>query len=332
MAGKVALIFVFNHRYDKNIDVLDKMYEERFSNRYFLVPFYNGDRKNVIPVYENSFQFQGYLAQGLKHYFNETYEHYFFVADDLVLNPAINEHNYKTYFNLTEQSSFIPELFLLHEFTNNHTLRFNTYKSFFGRRQKLYWWRIKDVIKYRHKNEGVENEKEMPTRQQAQEQLAKHGYHVKPLTFADIYGWFPLPPYNKEKRQQALRFLYRLNRYNKEVTLDYPMVASYSDVLIVSSESIKKFCHYCGVFASNKLFVECAIPTALLLASDAVVTENDLDKRGQVWWGYTKKEAGEYEEEMQRYEYNLKDLLRHFPKEKLYIHPIKLSKWQTGIN
>ena len=75
----VALIIIYNHRYDKNISVLEKLYNSRFSDIYHLVPFYDGNKTNVIPVYENSFYFQNYVAQGLKSYFNEKYKHYFFI-------------------------------------------------------------------------------------------------------------------------------------------------------------------------------------------------------------------------------------------------------------
>ena len=329
--GKVALVFVFNHRYDKNIAVLEAMYKNRFSNIFHLVPFYDGDKENVIPVYENSYHFQGYMAQGFREYFRQEFEHYLFVADDLVINPAISENNYKEHFQLGDDTCFIPEIFSLHHFTNTHTLRFIPLKSALNTEEKLYWWRVKDIVKYRHINEGVENEKEMPSRKEATERLQKHGYAVKPLSFHDIYGYLPVSLGSKEKRQQTLRYLYRLNRYSKSFSLDYPLVASYSDIVIVSRNAIKKFCHYCGVFASNHLFVECAIPTALLLASENVITEKDIDKRGSIYWNYTNSETAAYEKEMEKYEYTLNRLIQHFPEDKLYIHPVKLSKWKTQL-
>src|SRR5580704_10569699 len=106
---EVALIIIYNHRYDKNIDILERIYGERFSNIYHLMPFYSGDKSNVIPVYEHSFYFQNYVAQGFKSYFKKEYSHYFFVADDMIINPVINEQNYATQLKLTETTSFIPE-------------------------------------------------------------------------------------------------------------------------------------------------------------------------------------------------------------------------------
>jgi len=116
--NKVALIIIYNHQYNKNIDVLEQIYKDRFSDIYHLVPFYNGKKTNVIPVYESSYYFQGYISQGFKSYFKEDYEHYFFVADDMILNPIINETNYRENLKLNSNTCFIPEFVNLHECEN----------------------------------------------------------------------------------------------------------------------------------------------------------------------------------------------------------------------
>ncbi len=330
MKRNVALIFVFNHRYDKNITILEKIYRERFTHIYYLVPFYDGDKPNVIPVYENSFYFQGYLSQGYKQYFGEKYEHFFFVADDLILNPSINENNYKEYFGLPEEASYIPGIFHLHNLANNNTLRFLAINNIQGKFTKWHWTRIKEAIPYRHGIYGAENTNEMPSYSEAEAILNSHGYRPQPLSYKDVYGGlFPLSATTDEKRKQLLRYLFYLRSYFKKFTLAYPLVASYSDILIVSASSMNKFIHYCGVFAVNRLFVEFAIPTALLLASAKVVTETDIGRKGDIYWTYTPAEATKYEQAMQPYHYDLGNLLLNFPKDRLYIHPVKLSKWKT---
>ncbi|MEP7142924.1 MAG: hypothetical protein ABI707_08640 [Ferruginibacter sp.] len=323
MPGKVALIFIFNHRYDKNIDILERMYKDRFSHIYHLVPFYDGDKPNVIPVYENSQHFQGYIAQGLTTYFEEGFEHYFFIGDDLVLHPQINENNYKDFFQISAGASFIPEVFHLHNLQNNDTLRFLPVRSI-GGKQKWYWCKIKEFIEsYKHGIKGVENNKEMPSFEEAKSIIKNHGYETKPFTYQDLYGdIFPLT-------SASVKYIDNLTSYFKKFQPSYPVVAAYSDIIIVSASGIKKFCHYCGVFATNKLFVEFAIPTALLLSSNEVVTEPKIGKRGKIYWLYTKEELIKFEEEMKPYNYKLNELLQRFPEDKLYIHPIKLSKWQT---
>lgn len=327
MRNNVALIIVFNHRYDKNIPVLERIYEGRFSNIYHLVPFYNGDKENVIPVYENSFRFQGYLAQGFKQYFNEAYEHYLFVADDLLLHPSINETNYREWFGLAKDAAFIPEIHELHNLANNDTLRFiPTQKK---NADKWYWWRLKQLIHYQPHNEGVETKGEMPSAADAEKRIRTHGYNVRPLRFEDVFGSrssFSDNPSAKDR----LKYWYKRWKHRNGFPLPYPIVGSYSDIVIVPKSAIKTFAHYCGVFAANGLFVEFAIPTALLLSCEKVVTEPSLGKRGLIYWAYTKEEAEAYAAALKPYNNSLVSLLANFPKDKLYIHPVKLSKWKEA--
>lgn len=85
--SRVALVLIYNHQYNENIEKLEAIYGPRFDQIYHLVPFYEGDRPNVIPVYEKSHYFQGYIAQAFSSFFSAHYDHYLFVADDLLLNP-----------------------------------------------------------------------------------------------------------------------------------------------------------------------------------------------------------------------------------------------------
>src|SRR5882672_7140544 len=111
---KACLIIVFNHRYDKNIPVLEKIYSGRFSHIYFLVPFYNGDHPNVIPVYESSHYFQSFFAQGYSRFFSEEFTHYIFLGDDCILHPSINENNILQQTGLAAGADFIPGLIEFH--------------------------------------------------------------------------------------------------------------------------------------------------------------------------------------------------------------------------
>jgi len=91
MQTKIVLIIIFNHRYDDNLEKLDRIYKNRFSNVYYIMPFYDGPRLDVIPVYENSFCFQGYVAQALASFYMRDCTHYVFIGDDLLLNPNLNQ-------------------------------------------------------------------------------------------------------------------------------------------------------------------------------------------------------------------------------------------------
>ncbi|MVN23454.1 hypothetical protein [Mucilaginibacter arboris] len=329
----VALIIVFNHRYDKNIEVLEKIYKERFSYIYYLVPFYDGNKPNVISVYENSYYFQGYFVQGFKQYFHDRFLHYFFVADDIVLNPDINENNYQQHFSLSGSASFIPEVYSLDNINDNMlycspaTIKDGIAKLRNKNVKKWNWCRVWEAYHYNPQQNGVESTKELPGYEEALSLLKRHGININQLSYVDVFGG-PKVPNSFKFIIKNINYIIGEELLRLKYKLKYPLAGSYSDIVIVSHQSIKKFIHYCGVFTATKLFVELAIPTALLLASGDVATEPKIGKRGQVFWPYSKKRKRLYQEEMEKYNYKLDNLISLFPKEKLYIHPIKLSKWK----
>jgi len=307
MQSKVALIIIYNHQYNKNIEIVERIYKNRFSTIYHLVPFYNGDKSNVIPVYESSYYFQGYVSQGFKSFFNEGYSHYFFVADDMILNPVINENNYREHLALSEDSNFISRLSTIDE-------------------AKRYWTMNLHAIMYNTQSPGVEATGQLPDYNDALALLKKFGLVNKPLKFE--YVW-QTPESFKEwlekiKKNKTFPLRYLKNKVTKKgYELSYPLVRSYSDIFVLSAATIKQFCHYAGVFAATRLFSELAIPTALVFSAKEIITEKDIQLRGRALW---TKEGLSY---LDQFENKLENILTHFPKGQLYLHPVKLSKWNT---
>jgi hypothetical protein len=312
--NKVALIIIYNHQYNKNIDILETIYKDRFSNIYHLIPFYYGEKQNVIPVYECSFYFQGYISQGLKTYFKKEYTHYFFVADDLILNPIINENNYAEHFKLNKNTCFIPNFVSLHD---RQTYILNE------------WWpRVNDAYYWNIKFRGVEAKNQIPFYDEALEKFKKFNLSINPLQFNQIWKTpKTLIDFGKIALNDKCYFFRRISSFitRKKYHLSYPMVGSYSDIFIISSNTIKDFCHYCGVFAATNLFVEVALPTSLVLSAEEIITEKQLVLQGKALWDE------EQYKELKKYSYSLKKLLEEFPKKYIYLHPIKLSKWDTKM-
>ena len=312
--NKVALIIIYNHQYNKNIDVLERIYKDRFSNIYHLVPFYNGEKQNVIPVYESSYYFQGYVAQGLKSYFKEDYTHYFFVADDLLLNPIINEFNYSEHLKLNPDTSFSPAFITLH--ARDH-----------------YWLRAGEAFRWRLNVRGVEAKNQLPDNEKALEKFQQFDLKIEPLRFNQIWktpsslrDWIRIFKNRRIIFNVIISFRFFISKLTKKkYYLPYPIVGSYSDIFVVSSDSIKQFCNYCGVFSATRLFVEVGLPTSLVLSAKEIRTEKDLKFKGKALW--TKEQYGE----LDRYGNSLKNLLAEFPSNYLYLHPIKLSKWNTEL-
>jgi hypothetical protein len=304
---KVALIIIYNHRYDNNIEILERIYEKRFGIIYHLMPFYRGNRKNVLPVYESPHYFQGYVAQGFKSFFNEEYTHYLFVADDLILNPMVTENNYAEIFNLSLKGCFIPR------FAN-----FNEAGS---------WPRVRDAYFWNIKSSGVEAVEQLPDYATALQKFKKFGLELRPLQFQQIWTAPDRTDLWLENFFQTIVFTLRslhAQLKRKTYSLPYPAVASYSDIFVVSSDVIGAFSHFCGVFAATRLFAEVAVPTALVLSAEEIVTDESLRLQGKPLWT-----AHDFTE-LEKYDHSLEKLLAEFPAKYLYLHPIKLSQWKIG--
>jgi hypothetical protein len=299
--SKLAFIIIFNHRYDENIGILKKLYGARFSNIYFLVPFYDGEEENVIPVYEHSHYFQGYIAQGFRQFFKSDYTHYFFIGDDLFLNPAINEKNYQEKLLINENTGYISHIENMPNGNWVHNIKGLNYNPY---------------------QIGIEISKEIPSAKEAEEKLLKFKIRNGSYTFKQTYF------YNGYKNirniiNQIVTYLYnrKILGSNLKATR-YPYAVAYSDIFVVTAKSIKKFSHYCGAFAASNLFVELAVPTALVLAGEQVRTENEISMQGRALW--TKEDFAI----LDKYDFHLNHLINDFPANYLYLHPIKLSKWK----
>ncbi len=306
-AYSVALVVVYNHKYEKNIPTIEAIYRGRFENLFHLVPFHTGSEANVIAVYENSRCFQGYIAQGLRSFFRPHFTHYIFAADDLVLHPSISGANYRDFFRLDAQSSFIPRL----ESMPVDSKHWPSYRS--------------AVLFDPFNTYGVEVRHELPSADEAARRLHQHGVSGGDFTFEHLYGRLgsSLTPGGLKAD------VHRLGRYLVDRLLHkgglrrarYPLTRAYSDIAVISAACIRQFCHYCGVFAATDLFAEIAIPTALALATDRIVTEKDLALHGKELW------TAEQFKELSEYGHRLGELFRRFPSGCLYIHPVKLSSW-----
>lgn len=306
---KVALMIVYNHRYDKNIERIESLLKDKFSYIYHIIPFYDGKKENVIPVYESSYFFSGYIAQAYEKIKDKEFTHFIFTADDIIINPNINENNFLEKIGLEENECFIPKFFE------------------FGIKDNDCWDRIGEAIIYNPYNtkNGTEIKTILPSYTLAKECFKRQNLnksfsipYIKALrNVMTMHIWFHSHIY-------ALipAFIKLIKHPFSKYKLDYPSVGSYSDFFITTADVMPKFCQYCGAFAATNLFVEIAIPTALVLAATNIKTEKETILKGKAFWNK------EIEQQCKKYHYNLEELLNNFPTEQIYHHPVKLSKWK----
>jgi hypothetical protein len=339
-----CLIIVFNHKFDRNIEVLEKLYEPRFKHIYFLVPFYTGSNPRVIPVYESSYYFQSYFAQGYKAFYRPEFTHYLFVGDDLILNPAINEHNYAQLLHLDETTSYLPDLVPLHSSTLTMTVD-DPYAveepapraaaaDMAKDNRGAYWIHTHRGINFYGNRDGSEAKVELPPKEEMLRRMAEYNLESRPLSYFNVFGPLTFPASIREALETSRKLWtyyvtwrrFKVPGHPQQLQLEYPLVYSYSDIAVVAAPSIEKFCHLCGVFGAMGLFVEMAVPTALLLSGGRILTDADAPLRGRALWHWT----GAVDALEKKYSLDLNALLSDFPARQLYYHPIKLSRWRLN--
>ncbi len=290
----ICLIIIFNHRYDQVLPKLRKLYKNRFSNIKFLVPFYDGTDEDVITVYESSYQFQGFLTQGFRDFYNEKFDYYFFIADDMIISPNITEYNILDELGINPGEDFITQTRALNEESGiqwSH-VRF-AYKPFTSR--------------------GVNYKQALPSYEEA---LIRMKSYFGEFTEDYNESFFKMNNAIDEKLKNT--FI----ENNKGTAIYYPLAKGYSDLFLIHKDTIKEFVRICGIFSAMNLFVEIAIPTALILTSKKIkVLENTRYKYILMW---TPEKVAELE---MKYNYNLNEFLECFDLNMLMYHPVKLSKW-----
>lgn len=323
MAEKeVCLVLIFNHRYDKNFEILDRIYSKRFQNVRFIVPFYDGERDDIIPVYENSHQFEGYIAQAARELEDDRFSHYVFAADDLILNPRLNSSNLLSELKVGGEAGYIKGLSAI----SDESLQWNPLRHTAKlldkvERQELQRENLEGCLSQLELPFGTEVTRALPDRGKAVALFAEKNLTMKEITAKNLRG--SQGEYLYRGGLDALLLLVK-KKLKGGFFLKYPLATSYSDFLIVPSNSFRKFCHYCGAFAAMGLFVEVAIPTALILSCEEIVSEKDTDWRGLELWD--PKKVVEFSE---KNNYSVKTLFDSFGEKQLYLHPVKLSKWSV---
>ena len=315
---KVALVVIYNHYFPENIEKINEIYKNRFDFIRHLVPFYQGNSKGVIATYENSNYFSGYVAQAARDLLELEVDHFLFIADDLILNPTISSQNFREVFHLKSlHSNFFPGF-----------LEFSKLDK--------YWPRAKEALRWRTTQTGLEISSLLPSVHEASAKFDKLGLRASrvsknslTMTLREnlenlLCDFLPIKASSFRKLGHPVIWsLQKIQELFMSKKLHYPLVGGYSDIFAVSYKTLPSFAHYCGIFSSSRLFVEVAIPTAMVFASEEISTEDSTSLRGRAYWGSEVDELARFGE-------SLDDLLTNFPTGQMYVHPVKLSRWKRG--
>lgn len=268
----ICLCVIYNHNHEKTVPLLREYYGKNFDKIVFLMPFYRGNEADIIPYYNKSHLFQASVNQAYPKLKEINASHYVFIADDLVLNPIINQYNVLDYLGGKENIAFCGAFDLI-----------NASK----------WVQLRSVINFDYNASGVNWKNLLPTYDKMKEILAKKGFdykinlsevvnNLKKLNYIDIpsYATRALSEHNKQNIWQKIISIIMPKTFSKPpliVEPQYPCVGGYSDIFVIPNHLFDDFSHYCGVTTAMGIFVEIAIPMIVLILSPNYDTIKTID-------------------------------------------------------
>ncbi len=345
MDKKVALIVIYNHNFEKNIEKIKTIYGARFSTILQLMPFYRGDDPSVIGIYEASWQFNGYLAQALPRLLQEHgCSHYLIIGDDLILHPDLNEGNVCEKLGLDADTAYIHKMTMIDDIGLQD-----------------WYWAPYSFRRLLYPANRCEFQRFIPSIEEARRHCERHGLDWKQglpgyavhLSLESV----DRPEAEVFKSWRRLRYMRKVARFCTRVEVAirsklgcqvdreaisrryhqlatkrklsteyyYPLIDGFSDIMVVPAHKMAEFAHYCGVFAAMRIFVEHAVPMSMVFTMDKIRTEKDTPYQNVIVWNDNRRKLTE------EHHGSFAHLQANWPDNVLYYHPLKLSQWTLDI-
>jgi len=278
---KLTLVVIYNHNFPANVAKVEALYRKRFPSLIHLMPFGTAAADpRVVPVYENSRYFGSFISQAA-HQLPDA-ETYLFLADDALLHPRVDASN------ALHSLGVAPGFDALADPPRGLGEDWG------------FWSHAKGGGLWRLETQGLQPAGLLPEKAEAVRLFDEKG----------------LKDY----------LTVRASQIDQEATdeatyeLSYPLAWGWSDVLVVTRETLPLFAQYVGVLSASNLFVEIAIPTALVLASPQLTNMRQGTLKPRAIWNHQERE------ELLDF-HKAKNLFREFPGDFFCIHPVKLSQF-----
>jgi hypothetical protein len=300
-----TLCVLFGHPFPKNIPVLRELYGSRFSDVIFLQPLVRSEDRDVLTVYRGSYNFHGMIADAFARLISKRSDHYVFIQDDVLLNPLLNEKNIAERLSVEVDQAFIPKFAPL-----GGPLSWDWYP-------RLMWKLFYPMNPLT--GSGVENLwAQLPDAERMRDRLAaKYGFNFEPVRYdrrrPPIQQLFDDPVLSETAAKVVLEGLFAGAADRSSLELPYPFCFGLSDFFVVGGEALAQVAHLLGVMAAAEVFVEVAVPTALLTAAESVRQQHEVGLSSDWLWGGGRDGA------------DPAALAKRFREDLLFVHPVKIS-------
>jgi len=311
---KSTVCVLFNHAFPKNIPVLRKIYKGRFDNVVFIQPLASSPNKDVITSYRGSYCFHGMIVDAARRLLkNPAADYYLFIHDDVLLNPRYDAEQLFTSLGIPEGGAFIPYINPLGGDVNHWSWISSFLWKLFYPMNKFSGSGIQNLLQF------------FPDNKQTRKELEeKYKFKFSNITYnRDITihnsGVFGNNPYSDPTEQMILNGLFEKAYNSQIVSLPFPFFHGVSDFFVVDATTLEKMIPILGVMAAAQIFVEIAIPTALIITAQRVKRASEVGFKIDYRWGEDRKLL------------DFEEIKNRFNEDLLFIHPVKLSKYQEQV-
>ena len=277
------------------------------------MPFYDGADSDVIPVYESSKQFQGYLIQAYDKLKDIQCSHYLFIGDDVLIRPDLDDTNFIARTNMHGKK------FLSKDFSPlNSPNKFRWYWTA-GTSKSLYDastnWRD-SLYTYEEALNKFNNFFGAKYKEVYDE--AFFGDPNKPGGTV-LGGW-----------KDAKGFLNIVNYFiatnGNTLHIPYPLAGGgcCADIFCLDKSNLFEFSRLCGIFSAANLFVEIATPTAAVLTFKRYEVIFFPQNSWLILWNEDRNIFAD------KYSRDVARLHREWDEKFFYVHPVKLSGWKIS--
>jgi hypothetical protein len=326
-----CLVIIFNHPYPANVGKLKQIYASRFARVIFLMPLEQMNDADVFTVYRGAYTFHGFIADAWRLLSTIDAEFFVFAGDDVLINPAFGERELYERLYVDRFDGYIPHFRSLSVQSAQVGKNFDDETANLAAEAGDLWFWTERVLSRMHPAMSVlfgsgcaAAWRYLPSSKEALNRFAAFG--MAALTSPDNA---PEAPENfalrlARRTRRAIRSrlcgsqrdpLARLRQ-----DLPYPMAYGVSDFFVVRSDALMKFSRYCGTLAALDIFVEAAIPTALVLACDKLGTGSDTSLHCRWTWTGSNVHVGVQAAA------DYATICREFDDHLLFIHPVKFSQ------
>lgn len=323
MQEKVCLVVIYNHPFVKNVDKINKLYGNRFDKIYHIMPYYRGNNVDIIPVYENSYQFQGYIAQAFSSIYHDEFSYYVFMGDDVLMRPDFSKDTMLDMLKMDENTGYIARnIFVMNE---SHLI------------SKI--WLFPTLLSYIYDEDKHELDGILPDVDTMLDKYKSLGMTPSLISENKLRYLQDFVPVNRKNsffykydlRTSLIDCAKLLKNYvetNSALNYVFPFACGFSDFFAIPAKYFKRFAYISGAMAAKRIFAEVAIPTALAICLDKLSMPKDI-KYATVNYPATDARRNELPD---KYNHSVKKLLADWDDKNLLLHPVKYSMWEMDID